>query len=330
MKRFFLVIAVFLTAFACSEKDSFVTYDPVISENQELLDWTKSQNSWIFHQMKLNYLWSDQLKDSLDYDYTLEPKLFFEKMKVAEDRFSYCVYNENYIGTKGKNLNETVSFDSVYVVNGLKAGYFVYDGFETEADVTDIILKFRAEGIDELIIDLRYNHGGLVNTLIYLSSLIVPKAHLGSLFSRSEYNKRISGILKNETGSEFEYRFFRKDQLVQSRNLNLQRVFILITGQSYSCSEQIINCLRPYMQVVTIGETTGGKDVGMRSLSSPKIKYTLYPITFRDYNADGNPVPVTGIVPDIHKENSRPALLGMVQEPMLAEALRYITDEPHI
>lgn len=326
MKRFFLIMLVFLAATACHEKDSFVNYDSLVSENQKLVEWTESQNAWIFHQVKQNYLWADQLKDSIEYDYSLEPKLFFESMKVPEDRFSYCEYNENYIGTKGSNLNETVSFDSVYVVNGMKAGYFVYDGFETEADVTDVFLKFRSVGIDELIIDLRYNHGGSVNTMIYLSSLIVPQKYLGKLFSRSEYNKRIAGILKHDTGSEFEYRYFRNDNLVRLRNLNMQRIFFLVTGNSYSCSEQIVNCLKPYMQVVTIGETTGGKDVGMRGLSNPKYKYTLWPITFRDYNADGIPVPVTGIVPDIFVENSRPVLMGTIQEPLLSEALRYITE----
>lgn len=318
------MIILFLLAISCQEEDSYVEgYEVVINDSTEI-QWCREQNQRTYALMKKNYFWTEYLKDSASYDFSLEPGQFFESMLVEQDRFSYCYVNDEYIpSTRGTNLNETVSLDSIYVIENRRIGYFVYDEFDTEADITDIILKFRTSNINDLVIDLRSNPGGYIRTCRHLASLIVPQEHIGKLFAIYRYNSLRSKEMYEETGSSLGYEYLNGDRNTRQRNLNMRRLFCLVNGNSASCSELLINSLIPYMEVVAIGETTLGKDVGMEGYSNPKYKYVLWPIVFRTYNAVGDSVPMTGIIPDINvRRNGLP--LGDINESYLKAALDYI------
>lgn len=315
---------VFLLIISCQEEDSYVEgYEAVIEDFSET-QWREVQNKRTYALMKENYFWTEYLKDSASYDFSLEPGLFFESMIVEQDRFSYCYVNEEYKpSTRGTNLNETVSLDSIYAYGNRRIGYFVYDEFNTEADITDIILKFRVGHLNDLIIDLRSNPGGLVRTCRHLASLIVPQEHIGKLFATYRYNSLRTKQLYEETGSPIRFEYLNDDENTKRRNLDMKRLFCLVDRYSASCSELLINSLRPYMEVVVIGDITLGKDVGMEVYSNPKYKYVLTPIVFRTYNAVGDSVPMTGIEPDIYvKRNNLP--LGDTRESYLRAALDYI------
>lgn len=327
-KKILYTICFLACVISCQEADSFLNNEDEIIINYDELKWRQDQNSWIFSQMKEHYFWSEQLNDSLSYDFSLEPGVFFESMLVDEDRFSYCFYNEEYIAdTKGQNLNETVSIDTVFLYKNFlrtrKIGYFVYDAFNSEADITDIILKFNRSGLDDLIIDLRDNPGGLVATGIHLASLISENT-VGELFCKFRYNQNLTEKLYKETGSKYEFFYFKNDSATRNRNLHLSRVFFLVNSKSASCSELIINCLRPYMEVIAVGETTVGKDVGMYAIKNNRYKYVLEPITFRTYNAQGDSVPQTGIIPDILVKEKGNQFVPSLNEPYIKSVIDYI------
>lgn len=319
----------FLTCIvSCQEEDSFINNAEEIIQNNDELKWREEQNSWIFRQMSEHYFWNEQLKDSLSYDYSLEPSQFFESMLVAEDRFSYCFYNEEYIPTtKGTNLNETVTIDTVFLyANSIKTrriGYFVYDRFKSEADITDIILKFNKSRLNDLIIDLRDNPGGLLSTGIHLASLITDNTD-GELFCTLRYNNILTEKLLQKTGKRYEYYYFKSDTSTKNRNLGLYRIFFLVNDRSASCSELIINCLKPYIEVITIGKRTVGKDVGMYALRDSRHKYVLEPITFRTYNLYGDSIPQTGIIPDILVNEQGNHLAPSLNEPYIKAVTEYI------
>ena len=303
--------AFLLAVFGCEKEVNLDDRITIIQGDSDAADIAK-MNGWIYSRMKDVYFWSDELKDSLEYDYSLAPDKFFASLKVAADRFSYSEPNSSYSGgTKGVNLNDSVKLDSIYSIGGKRIGYFYYTGFDTEADVTDVILKMK--GVDELIIDVRSNPGGYVHTCTYLASLLVPTSCLGKLFYSASYNSRLGEFYKSTTGSERTYTYLLDNTLVRNRSLCLKRLWILAGSGSASCSELLVNSLRPYMQVIAIGETTVGKDVGMSPLENSRCKYRFWPITFRNYNAHGNPVPMTGLVPDYPVGDTAPAMLGDIR-----------------
>lgn len=310
---------------SCQEEEHFLEIpESKTRVDSAVVDLTLQQNRWIYGQMRENYFWAEQLRDSSAYDFSLNPGIFYKSMLVNDDRFSYYENNEYYSPpTKGKNLNATVKVDSIYEVKGRRVGYFYYSGFETEADITDVFLKMK--GVDELVVDVRDNPGGFIATCVYLASLIAPKESAGKLFCSYRYNDRWSEYYRNTTGDPRTFDYFRDDIITLNRSLNLDRVFILTDVRSASCSELLINGLRPYMKVTVIGGKTVGKDVGMRACQTQACSIKLWPVTFRTYNAVGDSVPKTGIIPDIPVTNSQPNRLGETEEPLLRCALQQIS-----
>jgi carboxyl-terminal processing protease len=106
-------------------------------------------------------------------------------------------------------------------------------------------------------------------------------------------------------------------------NLNLSRVFVIVTGGSASASELLINNLKPYMDVKLVGDTTYGKPVGFFPI--PIYDYAIYPISFKTVNSVGTADYYTGFVPDKLTPDGVDKDWGDVLEPSLASALKYIT-----
>lgn len=234
-------------------------------------------------------------------------------------------------------VNETVQVDTIYNINGKNIGYLCYLEFDAPADFAGAFSKFKDSDIDELILDLRYNPGGLVKTCQRLCNMIVPESAYGKLFQQSSYNDIISKENLIRYGDERTYTYFDIPDNQDShfgpkyQYLNLSKLYVITSKSTASASEATINSLKPYMDVIVIGENTVGKGVGMYTLSSSKFKYSLVPITFRFYNANGETVPDSGITPDYYIEDgnlTHKKDLGDLAEPLLAKAIELITSIP--
>lgn len=252
---------------------------------------------------------------------TLEKGIINEGEFVPQDSFNLSRLEM----TRGASLSPTVSFDSVYQVGDKRIGYFVYDQFESTTDVAQIITRMGNARIDDLIIDLRYNPGGYVSTSVKLASFLVPKNHLGKLYQQMRYNDVVSVNNQLEGKGRIDSIYLDDGIVTAQRNLDLSRLVILTTKNSASASESLVLCLKPYMDVVTIGSTTRGKDVGSYTISNPKYKYQLQPITFRYYNAEYDSVPVSGIIPDIMVQDDLNHERGDTNEALLGTAINYLT-----
>lgn len=231
--------------------------------------------------------------------------------------------------------NETVQLDSVYCINGKKIGYLCYLEYDSPDDLFSSFEKFSDAQIDNLVLDLRYNPGGLVSTCKKLCSLIIPSNGYGKLFQQCSYNDIIAKENLEKYGDERTYSYF--DTPVTSgailgrqfSYLDLPSVYILTSRNTASSSEATIISLRPYMKVTVIGEPTVGKGVGMYTITSRKHKYALVPITFRFYNSEGETVPEDGIIPDYYIPDgyaTHKKELGDLREPLLAKAMELITN----
>lgn len=226
--------------------------------------------------------------------------------------------------TRGRNLAPTISLDSIYTINSKRIGYFIYDQFESSTDVAQITIRLKNLGIDELILDLRYNPGGYVSTSKYLASMLAPKESLGKLYQLQRYNDFQTKVKKDNGESGVDSVFLDKGFITIDRNLDLKRLVVLTTKNTASASESLIIGLRPYMDIVTIGTTSCGKDVGSYTIADNRYKYQLQPITFRYYNALNDSTPTTGIIPDIEVADDLNHERGDVNEALLKTAIDYL------
>lgn len=230
----------------------------------------------------------------------------------------------------------TVYLDSIYQIERKKVGYMCYLQFNNKKDLTNVLKHFYEEQIDELVLDLRYNPGGLVSICKYLSNSVISENGYGEIFQQCTYNDILSREYFEATGSEKTFNHFRIPNngkgLPGSElyGLNLKRIFVLTSKYSASASEALIISLKPFMSVVVIGEQTYGKGVGSWTIRNNKYKYQLQPITMQYYNAKMETVTTDGIpvdyyVPDGYSTTKRN--LGDVEEPLLKTALDLIKME---
>ncbi|MDR2815727.1 MAG: hypothetical protein LBB62_03385 [Proteiniphilum sp.] len=171
---------------------------------------------------------------------------------------------------------DPVLFDSIYTIGSKKIGYLFYTDFYDNFNhrLHEVFSRFKQSGVTDLALDLRYNRGGSVSAAIYLASLIAPKTIVEnkSPYVVMDYNELLNTSFDkwyNEAKPADKYKYDRKDYLgvydsgkeqdPLGANLDLNKVYIIATDNSYSASELTLFCLRPYMDVIHIGSNTGGK-----------------------------------------------------------------------
>ncbi|NND64916.1 MAG: peptidase, partial [Gammaproteobacteria bacterium] len=164
--------------------------------------------------------------------------------------------------------------------------------------------------INELILDLRYNGGGLVDVATFLASLLVGPNEAGEVFARLEFHTSQSALDEDLT-------FFS-----EFNALDLDRLFVLTTGGTASASEMIISGLEPYIEVITMGETTFGKPVGQ--IGIPFCGKVLFPVAFEVSNAVDFGGYYDGLAPHCELEDDLGHALGDTNEGLLAEALQFM------
>ena len=194
-------------------------------------------------------------------------------------------------------------------------GYLRYDAFTSTsvAEFETQFTAFKAAGITDLVVDLRYNGGGSVDVASILLSNFTNR-YPGERQVYLDWNV-------NYQSKNSSYYF---DE-VESNDLDMSRVIFLVTQNSASASEMVISALQPYLgatNVVTIGDVTHGKPVGMNGRSYGSNYYFL--INFIVRNDDGVDSPLTGIETTCDAEDDLTHLRGDPEETMLKTALHYI------
>lgn len=222
-------------------------------------------------------------------------------------------------------------------VNGIKTGYLVFVDFLAGEDdiwlnsLENAISSMKAEGITEMILDLRYNPGGEVRVAEYLASMLAPaSAVLGEeVLVRFEYNDELEEYFINRQGANSPNIVSRFED--NGINLDLSNLYVLTTGSTASASELVINGLKPYMNVVHIGEPTFGKFYGSFVLydqdDPPAHNWAISPVVLKYANANGVTDFVNGLTPDILLEDDllNAKVFGDDSDPMLSTALTLIS-----
>ena len=240
---------------------------------------------------------------------------------------------------------------------GRKVGYLHFTSFTLDScqDLVDVFHEFVLAGIDDLVLDLRYNGGGYLVTEEVLASMLAPVSVVdaGSVLFQEVYNAKLAAEHEEEP-TRFETGFvFRNNGNLQvvatvGANPDLPRLYVLATESSASASESLVCCLRPYMDVILVGGRTGGKycagylmkaedwyDSVKKSLGEDEYAQALpyvdnwgIYVMYSRY-ADCNGVTLSmpdGIAPDVEVEDDPQDgfALGDPRETMLATALGLI------
>ena len=246
---------------------------------------------------------------------------------------------------KSNSYADPVYVDTVLMTNTSKVAYLGLSSFlSTDAWVNDngvgkyfqtrlreVFDKFSAQGVSEMVVDLRYNGGGSVLTAEYLADVLAPTAASGSLM----YTYKINAILKKlEWDAEGED--FGPVKFSKKGNLNLSRIYFLVTDETASASELLINTLAPYMRVYMVGNYTAennknianntyGKPVGFFPIDIVNSSNELYVTSFQMFNKDGYGDYFDGLKPNAHVwEFQSFQDFGQQDESMLASALAHI------
>ena len=274
---------------------------------------------------------------------------------LGYDQASVNVLNDVFFGTSTSatfeftkpdgsiataNLNKTeftansVLYDTVYnsTDKSKKVGYLVFNQFfgaTSRAELANAFSYFQQQGINELIVDLRYNRGGVTQTQDTLADMIAPQSANNQMMYQYLYNDSLQAgkypLLRKYFGINSGNPFSPQSNIIQYKkagSLNLSRVLFIVTGSTASASELLINNLRPYMDVKLVGDTTYGKPVGFFPIDI--FKYSIYPISFKTVNSAGSADYYSGFAPDKLTPDGADKNWGDLEEPSLATALNYI------
>jgi hypothetical protein len=225
-----------------------------------------------------------------------------------------------------------------------KVGYILFNTFspfESERAIVQAMTEMRINSVTDLVIDLRYNGGGLLAVSSQLAYMIAGANRTsGKSFSRLRFNagagntNPVTGQANNPTPFYSQTLGFTLTSGTDLPSLNLQRVFILSTSRTCSASEAVINGLRGIdLEVNLIGATTCGKPFGF--YPQDNCGETYYTIQFQTTNdrafgdyADGfvpnNSSTQFGVrMPGCQVADDLTRELGDPNEALLAAALQF-------
>jgi C-terminal processing protease CtpA/Prc len=266
---------------------------------------------------------------------------------------------DSQVSTTGEEVTmtaETITENPVFLTkvldagDGTKVGYILYNSFRStfHSELNNAFGELTSQGVDEFVLDLRYNGGGSVYTAMHLAGMIYGDATEDDVFGKFLHNEKKSNqniVFPFLTSVDVVDADFNTITTESMNRLNIPRIYVLTSSSTASASELIINGLNPYMEVILIGGTTVGKNEGSVTLydapgsdwrdedqANPDHTYAMQPIINRLSNVNDFTEYTEGFAPDVavneinFLENLPP--LGDPADPLLAAALQEITGLP--
>ncbi|MFD0778011.1 S41 family peptidase [Flavobacterium myungsuense] len=243
------------------------------------------------------------------------------------------------------SLTKTVLSENPVYINKViesgnaKIGYLMYNGFypNYETQLNNAFGELKSQGITDFVLDLRYNPGGSVATATRLASMITGQFK-GQVFARQQWNAKVEANF-NATKRDNLTNFFtdKINSGATINSLNLTKIYILTSENTASASELVINGLKPYINVIQIGDFTIGKNVGSITLYdspdfskkdiNPSHRYAMQPLVLKIVNKDGfGDYNKGGLKPDteLKEDYTKLGILGDSSDPLLNAAILQI------
>lgn len=192
---------------------------------------------------------------------------------------------------------------------GRKMGYvMVKDMLDQVADpLSTAFASFASQGVDELVIDLRYNGGGFVSIGRLLASYVNPGLTAGQAYAALRFSDK-----RSSANVTYVFR-------TPTNALALTRVYVLQGPRTCSAAEQVVNALKPFVDVVQIGDTSCGKPLGFQPVEDG-CGETYAVVNFEAVNANNEGRYFDGLAPQCAVAEDFGKALGALDEPLLATA----------
>lgn len=242
----------------------------------------------------------------------------------------------------GSYTINSVLYDAVLEVGAKKVGYVVFNQFlgaSSQTELTNIIEDFQANDVQDLIVDLRYNGGGSVETCEKLSSMLAPSDANGKMMYTYKMNTDLTQLFVSQNEN-------LTVNFAKSNTFQPTAIYFIVSGSTASASELLINNLLPYYtnNLFLIGQTTYGKPCGFWSTpigytekqTTTKDGYDLYAVSFETVNANMEGGYYSGMTPETIKY---PGVLaydsfwlpwGDMNDACLAQAVNHISERSFI
>ena len=196
---------------------------------------------------------------------------------------------------------------------GRNIGYMELATFISTADAEfdTVFQAFRDANVNDVIIDLRYNGGGLVSTAELLGDYLGGSVAQNLVFSSTEFNADRAAQNNSTT-------FFS----LLGNSVSLSRLIVIASRGTASASELVTNGMIPHVDVAIVGDRTYGKPVGQIGLEfCDKI---LRPTSFRLANALGDGDYFDGLPVDCPAADDLSVAVGDDLDPNMIAAMTYI------
>ncbi|WP_343556007.1 S41 family peptidase [Sphingobacterium sp.] len=289
---------------------------------------------------------NNELFDLSQFKINEKTKLPYEYRGLLNPKYSYI--ETNYKQNAKATLSASVVQNSGIIVNHIDNVTYLYIPSFPQLntlrnDLDNIFIDIAKQKPTTMVIDLRYNRGGYIETAEYLANLIASSKLNGKIMYVESFNSTLSAgkakILKHQpyldingnyvkingrqaTMADIDfsekgntYYFDKKGQLESVKN-----IYFITSGSTASASELLISLFKPYYKAKLVGQKTFGKPVGFFPIEIDK--YSIYLSSFLLKNAVGWFDYFDGMEPNIAVDLSISPNLGDPEEEGLKNILR--------
>lgn len=179
--------------------------------------------------------------------------------------------------------------DILTLTDGSEVGYLMYNSFiagtknnaeEYNNELRNWSAELAQKDIHKVILDLRYNKGGSIECVQLLSTILTSSYYLDQTMGFLEYNDK--NIDKDATLT------FNSELLNPSgKNLDLNTLIVLISGETAGAPEMLMHCLNGKIQtLIAIGSATKGQNVATEQFINEEFQWSVNPVVCTIYNSE--------------------------------------------